>query len=277
MIDQVTVGVAVGGDAEAAERERRTLGHHAFGLEAGGDRNVEGVGQGRNDVARASLDATVAGDDHRRLRRPQQVGEFRCRRAVAGCHAAGDMHRVEHAVVDPLFLHVVGDRQQHRSRLAPQQRLRGLVQHLAQIVGALDQLVIARDAGEQRTLIDGAAFARAFLQAAFAENIGRGFTGDRQHRQPLGVGIRNPGNQIGRAGTGGGDAGRRSVRHARIAARHEGCALLVLDQYALHAGIAQAIVDRQHVCAGHTEKGVDAQALQIPDEQFADRNIHTDF
>ena len=274
VLGDIAIGVAVGGDAEAAQRQRRALGHHALGLEAGGDRDVEAFGERSDDVARAGLDAAVAGDNHRRVRSMQKRGEFGGGRRVPDCRLAGKMDLLEHAVVDQLLLHVVGDRQQHRPRLAPEQRLGGLVQHLAEIVGALDQLVVAGDAGEQRALVDGAAFARAFLQPALAEDVGGGLAGDRQHRQPLGVGVGDPGDEVGRARPRRGDAGSGPERHPRVAARHEGRALLVLDQHALHAGVVQAVVDRQHVRARHAEDVVDPQALQIPDDQFADGNIH---
>ncbi len=274
VIDQIAVGCAVGGDAEAAERQRRAFGHHALGLEAGGDRDVEASRTGRRRASRAPAwmqpyPATMAGWRAARISAASSVVGVAWR-----CADARKVDLLQHAVVDRFLLHVVGNRQQHRPGIAPEQRLRRLVQHLAEIVGAFDQLVIARDAGEQCALVDGAALARAFLQAAAAEDVGRGLAGDGQHRQPFGIGIGDAGDEVGRAGSGGGDAGRRSQRYPRITARHEGCALFVLHQHALQFRIVEAVVDRQHMRTGHAENGVDAQALQVPDNQFADGNIH---
>jgi hypothetical protein len=58
VIDEVAVRLAIGRHAKAAQRQGCPLGHHALGLEAGGDRDVEV--RGGDNVARARLDAAVA-------------------------------------------------------------------------------------------------------------------------------------------------------------------------------------------------------------------------
>jgi hypothetical protein len=67
---------------------------------------------------------------------------------VADRELVREVDLIQHAVVDGFLLYVVGDRQQHRPWFATEQRLGGLVEHLAEVVGALDQLVVAGDAGE---------------------------------------------------------------------------------------------------------------------------------
>ena len=52
------------------------------------------------------------------------------------------------------------------------------------------------------------------------------------------------------------------MRHPGIAPRHEGGTLFVFDQHAAHLRIAQLIVDRQDMGAGHAEDDFDAEALQ---------------
>ena len=104
------------------------------------------------------------------------------------------MDLIEDLFVHQLLLDVVWNAKQHRPGLAGEQCLGRLIEDLAEIVGALDQLAIARDAAKQLGLIDRAALAGALLQPATAENIGRGLASQRQYRELFGVRIGNPGD-----------------------------------------------------------------------------------
>ncbi len=186
------------------------------------------------------------------------------------------MDLIEQPVVHQLLLHVVRDAQQHRPRLVRIKRLRGLAEHLREVVGAFDKLAIAGDASKKFALVDCPAFARTLLQPPLAEDIGRGLAGDHKDRQLLRIGIGNPGDEVGRPRPCGRDARGDPVRDACVAARHEGSALLVLDQYGLHSGAIQAIVDRQDVRTGHTEDELDTQAFHVPHDNVADSHFHID-
>ena len=181
---------------------------------------------------------------------------------------------VEQACVDHFLLHVVGEAEQHRAGVGRQQNLRRLPQDLEQVVGALDDPVVARDAAEQGRLVDAAAFAGTLLQAALAENESRGFAGDDQDGQLFRVGIGNAGDQVGGAGAGRRDAGADAARGAGMAAGHERRALFVLDQYARDTRSEKVIVDRQDVRAGHAVDMADSQALHEADDECGDGDLH---
>ena len=82
MVDDPAIGAAVGGDAEAAQRERRFLVDHALALERGGDRDA----QLPQRILGAGEQAAVAGDDHRM---PGGADHARHRFRCCGAVAAG--------------------------------------------------------------------------------------------------------------------------------------------------------------------------------------------
>ena len=150
----------------------------------------------------------------------------------------------------------------------------GLIQHIGEVIGAFDQLVVAGHARKQRGLVDAAALPRTFLQAATPENVGRGFAGNHNHRQFVGVGVGNAGNQIACTGACGGNARTNAPANPRITTRHEGRALLVLDQHRLDAGVVEVVVHRQNVRTGHPENRIHPQLLQEFNDELADLNLH---
>ncbi len=115
-------------------------------------------------------------------------------------------------------------------------------------------------------MIDGAAFARALLEASLTEDVGRGLAGNHQNGLPVGIGVGDAGDQIGRPWPSGGDAGRDLAGDPCIAAGHKRGPLLVLGKYRLDVGVIERIVDRQNVGPGHTENVFDTQMLHIADD-----------
>jgi hypothetical protein len=130
----------------------------------------------------------------------------------------GEGHLLEEALLHQFVLHVVGHAEHHRPGRAREQVLGRLVEDAAQVIGALDQPVVAGDAGEHRDLIDAAAFAGTLLQPPLPEDVGGRLARDGDHRQIVAVGSGDAGHKVGGAGPGRGDAGAHLTGRTGIAA-----------------------------------------------------------
>ena len=185
------------------------------------------------------LDTTITGDDHRSLGRLDEAYELADRGRLADItgHRCREVHLLEHRLVDHLLLDVVRNTQQHRGRLRRVQCPGYLIEYLADVIGALDQLAVTGYAAVQLGLIDRPSLAGTLLQTPAPEDVGRGLAGDRQHRQLLGKGVGDAGYQVRRTRAGGGNTRRRAVREACVAAGHERRALFVFDQHGIDRGM----------------------------------------
>ena len=97
--------------------------------------------------------------------------------------------------------------------------------------------------------------------AFWAISLASTLSGESEHGQAVGIGVGDAGDQVVGAGAGGGDASTHPPAGARVAAGHEGGALLVFGQHGADAGVVQRVIHRQAVRAGHAEDRLDTQAL----------------
>ncbi len=104
--------------------------------------------------------------------------------------------------------------------------------------------------------------------------MGRGFASNHNHRQFVGVGVGNTGNQIACTGACGGNARANAPADTRITTRHECRPLLMLDQHRLDVGVVKVVIHRQNVRTGHPENRVHPQLLQEFNDELADLNLH---
>ena len=101
-----------------------------------------------------------------------------------------------------------------------------------------------------------------FLKRVGAQQLARHIAGDADDGNRIEHGRGNAGDQVGRAGTAGGNGHAHLARGARVAVGHVRRALLVAHQDVADGKLAQRVVRRQNRAARIAEDGVDAFADQ---------------
>ena len=96
--------------------------------------------------------------------------------------------------------------------------------------------------------------------------------GDGEHRLVIRLGVIEPGDHVGRAGTAGGQAHAGLSGELGVGRGHERRHLLVanLDEVELVAGFLQTLQHAVDAVAGVTEDRVDPPSFQALDEEFTD-------
>ena len=112
-------------------------------------------------------------------------------------------------------------------------------------------------------MINAASFPGAFLQTAFAKNVGGGFASDYQNWLFVSIGIGDTGHQIGSTGSCGGNTGRDFTRGFGVTTRHKRRSLFVFGQDGMDAGIIEAVIHRENVCTWHTENIFNTQLFHV--------------
>ena len=101
------------------------------------------------------------------------------------------------------------------------------------------------------------------LERVGAQQRRADLAGDRHQRHRVQVGVRDRGDQVGRARAGGGDAHAHVAGGHRVAFRGVSCALLVAhEDVAQFLGAKQCVVKREHCTTGQTEYDLGAQFLE---------------
>jgi hypothetical protein len=101
-----------------------------------------------------------------------------------------------------------------------------------------------------------------FLERIRAHQARRHLAGDREQRHRIEIRVREPGQQIGRAGPGGREADADAAARARIAVGGQRRTLLMPHEDVLERRIHERVVDRHDGAAGVAEDGVDAFGFQ---------------
>ncbi len=107
------------------------------------------------------------------------------------------------------------------------------------------------------------------LESVGAEDFRRDLSGDGDDGDGVEHGSGEAGDEVGRAGAGGGHADAGATGCARVAVGHVRCALLVADEHVVDGGeFAQRVVDRKDRSAGVAEDGGGAFAGERGPEDF---------
>ena len=122
--------------------------------------------------------------------------------------------------------------------------------------GAHQQVVVLRDR-------QGDAGDVGFLEPVAADQVSGDIAGQHDHRHGVHVGGGDAGDEVGRAGAGGGQADAGASGDAGVAVGGVRGGLLVADQDVLDVGVlAQGVVERQDDAAGVAEEDFDPLGTQ---------------
>jgi hypothetical protein len=161
---------------------------------------------------------------------------------------AGDVALVAHEVLGVGRL--VVDRERDVDGHALRQRgAAGEVEHVVDVLGAHDALVVGGEVREQVVGVE-------VLQVAGADEVVVGHPGHGQQRHALQAGVEQAVGEVDGAGPGRGEADAEPARHARVADGRHGADLLVADVH-----VAEAVVPRPQ----RLHEAVDAVARQAED------------
>ena len=233
-----------GGEGADAEQRRR-------------DRDVRALGELADDVAGARDRDAVPGQDHRLLRRVDQVervldlaGHRAMRRAIAA-----QLRRVGPHELARALLRVLGDVDQHRAGAARARHVERLADRLGDFVGAGHQVVVLGDR-------QGDAGDVGFLKGIGADQLAADLAGDADDGDRVEHRRRQAGDHVGRARARRGDGHADLAGRARIAVRHVRGALLVPHQDVADRVVEHRVVGRQDGAAGIAEDARDAFARE---------------
>ncbi len=220
--------------------------------------NLGALGQRAHLLHGAGLDNAVSGENHRLLGIADQLsgcGEFRFLNAQHGMRAVGTRlcgFKVEDR---RRLLRVLCNIHQHRAGTAGTRNLKRFTQHPRQVLGLVDEEVVfghrQRNAGD----VD-------FLKCVRAQHFARHVAGDAHDGDRVEHGGGDAGDEVGRAGTAGGNGHAHFARGARIAIGHVRRALLVAHQHVTDGELAQRIVGGQNSAARIAEDVGNALAHQ---------------
>ena len=197
-----------------------------------------------------------------------------CRQCAPGSGTTGRALSLRHLEIrDPHRR--IGDVLRHgdvdRTRPAVEGDVDGLLEDVGSRVEVLDDEIRLGDGVEDLLRIRGAVEARGLVEAAAAAPGDGRIARDGEQRIGVGEGDAESGDEIERAGPGGGEADAEPVAEHRIAAGHERRGLLVLGD---DRADAVRCVERQHhaggVLAGAAEYRIDADRFQSGDNRFVD-------
>ena len=228
------VGAPAGVGADHADRQRVVVGYGALGVEGGGHRDVQHLGQFHHFLLRLRGRDAATGHDHRPLCRCQ--GTSRRPHALrVGLRAEGWTLReggLEYELQVPFGFscEVAGhslDVQVYRRRRTGGCLAKGLPQQLWQLLRVVHHRAEFRDRRKGLGVLD-------FLVGVPVLLVGALVSGQGNDRRQSQVGVLQPGSQVGRAhGLGHADAGL--ARGAGVTVGHVSGGLFPVGDYALDA------------------------------------------
>ena len=247
---------------QADRSERQLIGerHHALGHEGVGHRDPQHLGEGHQRIGRTLADHAVAGEDHRRLgRRDQLRGLFDL--------VARSFGRVRRLNLDRLLVRdhlgdVLGEVDEGGTGLFRLRHLERLANDLGHDARLEDLRRILRDRIEHAHEIQDL--------VALLVQTGRGaLSGNRHDRRAIHVRVGDAGDEVCRPGTQGGHAHPSAPGQATVHVSHERGALLVVRGDELDGTVQQCIHHVDVFFAGNAEDVLDTFVLQALDEQFS--------
>ncbi len=167
--------------------------------------------------------------------------------------------------VDLLEQHVARQIEIDRARLARHRAAERLVQELREALGVMRARRPFGAGLHHRQLVH-------VLERAAAPGADRRAAAERDDRDAVGPGVRDPGDQVGHGRPRGGHAHARAQAQARVGVRHHRRGLLVAHVDAAQAALQRLRLDHEHRRAHDEEEHVDALALERLGENL--RTVH---
>ena len=250
---------------EPPQRERVCLRKCTHAHDGRGDWNLRGFGKLAQFLAGVGADDAAAAVEHRALGFFDQPDDFVQR------HIVGFFVRMVAAQVNfpgkhrlrALLLHILWNVNDHGagpSRLGDVERL---FHDPRNVVHVGDQITMLHDRQRQPENV-------GLLERALADHVLRHLAGDGDDRNRVEVGIREAGDEVGRAGTAGGHAHPGPASGPRIAFRGKRAALFVPGQDGANfLRPRQRLVQLHARASGIGENGVHPFAFERGDQDFA--------
>ena len=265
------VGVEVAVHAQEAERERVVVGE-AGDAQQGGEHGDVGLLRELAQLVRAArLHHPVPGDDDRLLRAVDHVG------GDGHLIVARDVHNRIAAQADiggvavPLrFLDedILGDVHQHGALTPGRGDVEGLFDRLGDLAGAHQQVVVLGDR-------QGDAGDVGFLEAVASDQVAGDIAGDRDDGDGVHLRGGDAGDEVGRAGSGGGEADAGASGDAGVAVGGVRGGLFVAHEHVLDVGVvAELVVERQDNAAGVAEEDINALGSEAFHQDFSAGESH---
>ena len=241
-----------------AQVERVVLRERAERHQGGHHRDARSLHELRQLLVRVGLDHTAADVEHRalrlrdHLRRLRDLAVVRLRVRLV----PRQVHLRRPGKLDLRVLHVLRDVHQHRAGAAGRRDMEGRGDRAGDFLRlGHHQVVLGYRHGDAADV--------RFLERVGAQKRRADLPGDSHHRHRIQVGVRDRGDQVGRARAGGGDAHAHVAGGHRVAFRGMSCALFVAHQHvAQFLGAKQRVVKREHCTTGQTEYDLGAQFLE---------------
>ncbi len=229
------------------------------------------LGQGQQRLVGVGLDHAAAHVEHRPARLPQQRRRLAHPLGVRldGRPVAREVERLRPGPLGGRLEHVLGDVDQHRARPPGPGDVERLGDRAGDPLGAEHQLVVLGD--RQRD-----AGGVALLEGVRADHRLGHLAGDRHHRHRVHVGVRQRGDQVGRARATGRHADPDLAGRPGVPLRRMARPLLVADQDVANAGLTQRVVGRQDRATGKPEHDLDAALLEAADERLRSSDLQDD-
>ena len=143
-------------------------------------------------------------------------------------------------------LHILGNIDQHGTRTTGIGNLEGLCHHIAQLGRIRHHKGVFGTGQRHAQNID-------LLKGIGTDKVASHLTSNRHHRHRIHHGIGKTRDEVGRTGTGGGDANPHLTRATGIAYGSHGCTLLMTAEQMGDAAIIQSVIDRHNGPPGITE------------------------
>ena len=253
--------------ADDADRQRIPLADRALAANRGGNRRTQRLSQLQQHRLGPGDHHAAAADEQRLLRRQDQLGGLlhilRVRPVAArgvGTHLRIGPHV---AFVHRALLHIEGQAQMRRTRLAGGHLLEGGAQRTRDILGPVDDGVVLRERAEQRVLVQ-------LGQGVTAARGNRDIRGHRQDRDRAFIGFHHARQDVGGAAAARPLADADLAGGAGIAVRHVGGRALVARQDVLDAMVeaVEGIIERQAGVAAQAEHDLHLVMLQHAHESI---------
>ena len=188
--------------------------------------------------------------------------ERRRRIGTAGLGPGGEVHH--------FLLHVPGHVNQHRPGAARGRDAKRLRNHVQQVRGRADQVVVLGDGNAQTIGIH-------FLESVGADHGQGHLAGDADQGNGIEPGIGQGGEDIGGSGAGGGQADLRTTADPGQALGDESGSLLMTGQDMMDgSALGQGIVQRQVRSARNAGEGAYSLSLEQVDNDFGPGHPHGD-
>jgi hypothetical protein len=235
---------------------------HPFGVDGEHNWRTQPLDQRAGRYWRAGR---AAAEHHEGILRAVEEGGCSRDCARVGTRAAAGAVRRAREAIGRCGDHVERQLDVHRAGAGAVEDREGAGHDRGQVGGAQQAVAEDRDPAHQAALV-GQLVQPALAHAEFVGDVD---AGDDEHRNRVGIGLAHGGDDVGHAGAGDDEAGRRAAGGAGVAVGHEARALLVARGDVADAGVGQAAVELDRVHAGDAEDGVDAVALQDLDQHLA--------